>query len=113
MEEYHLIQWQLQQSSQSIYIKTQQRDLVKQEWPKTQVVTVEADKVSLSLEQPNDSSMLNQLVGRIVKIQSFHHLALVRIDIDGQELLSLVSQLSQSKLQLSEGQKIFAQFKAV
>lgn len=113
MTQYHLIRWQLLNSEQHIFIKNQTDHSATQTLPKSHVVTVEADKVSLSLVPAPSSSMLNQLTGKVTKIQPFQHLMLVHIEVQGQEILSLVSQLSYENLKLEKGQSIFAQFKAV
>lgn len=113
MAQYHLVRWQLPNSEQYIFIKNQTDHSSMHTVPKSHIVTVEADKVSLSLTPASSSSMLNQLTGKITKIQPFQHLMLVHIDVQGQEILSLVSQLSYENLKLETGQNIFAQFKAV
>lgn len=117
LEAFHLLQWRLLNSEQSIYIKNQQLDsavkTVEQLSTTTEAITIEADKVSLSTEQPVNTSVLNQLIGNISRIQPFQHLVLVSIDVEGQTLLSLISQLSLENLQLQQGQRVFAQFKAV
>lgn len=113
LTDYHLLHWQLKNSQQSIYLKANTASTATSNEMTSKVVAVEADKVSLSLVRSEHSSMLNQLSGTIVKIQPFQHLVLITIDVGGQELLSLVSQLSSQKLKLSQGQSIYAQFKAV
>lgn len=111
LPEYHLTKWQLAGGSQqSVYCKqpVDGKDVFEQ-----QIVTLQADKVSLSRQVIEQSSMLNQVTGTITHMQEFEHLVLVSIDIDGQPLLSLISQLSRQKLALEQGQSIVAMFKAV
>ena len=114
LADYHLTKWQLTgDSKQHIYIKQIDKSFIQPEVQVEQIVTIEANKVSLTRKSLDDTSMLNQLVGEITSIQPFQHLVLVSINVDGQELLSLISQLSYEKLELALGQTIFAQFKAV
>lgn len=122
--EYYLTKWQLSGSDKhSIYCTSPdnqkqggtQRDGDKQKQADelSKVVAVQADKVSLSKQSLNQSSMLNQVSGEITQLQPFEHLVLVTIDVDGQPLFSLVSELSANKLGLELGQTIFALFKAL
>ena len=116
--EYHLTKWRLSGSDKhSIYCsgpdKHKQSDKQNHADEPSKVVAVQADKVSLSKQPLNESSMLNQVSGEITQLQPFEHLVLVTIDVDGQQLYSLVSELSANKLELELGQSIFALFKAL
>ncbi len=121
--EYHLTKWQLSGSDKhSIYCSSpnnqkqsdkQKDDNQKQASELSKVVAVQADKVSLSKQPLNQSSMLNQVSGEITQLQPFEHLVLVTIDVNRQQLYSLVSELSANKLELELGQTIFALFKAL
>lgn len=113
LTKYHLGKWLLKASKQFIYTKDQTTPSIDVSPTAIQVVNVEADKVSISRSKVADSSVLNQLEGHVKDIKPYQHLMLVTIEIDGQELVSLISKLSSEQLGLGIGQQVFALFKAV
>jgi molybdate transport system ATP-binding protein len=113
LTKYHLGKWLLKGEGQFIYTKDQTIPSIDVNPNSIQVVNVEADKVSIARSKVAESSILNQLEGSVIDIESYQHLMLVTIDIDGQELRSLISKLSFEQLELDKGQQVFAQFKAV
>lgn len=84
--------------------------------PGTQVrVAIQARDVSLALERPQHSSMLNLLPARINAIEAADGAAqiLVQLDVQGQPLLARVTRFSADQLGLTAGQTLWAQIKAV
>ncbi|MEL0166647.1 MAG: molybdenum ABC transporter ATP-binding protein [Pseudomonadaceae bacterium] len=82
----------------------------------TQVrVAIQARDVSLALERPQHSSMLNLLPARISAIEPADGAAqmLVQLDVQGQPLLARVTRYSADQLGLTVGQQLWAQIKAV
>ena len=78
------------------------------------VLRVRATDVSLCLDRPGPSTILNLLEGRVegcVSETEFH--ATLRIDVDGQKLLSRISRKSYAEMDLSVGARVYAQMKAV
>lgn len=84
--------------------------------PGTRVrVAVQARDVSLVLEQPQRSSMLNRLPATVCAVETTADAAqvLVRLDVQGQPLLARVTRYSADQLALHPGQTLWAQIKAV
>jgi len=84
--------------------------------PGTRVrVAVQARDVSLVLEQPQHSSMLNRLPATVCAVETIADAAqvLVRLDVQGQPLLARVTRFSADQLELHPGQTQWAQIKAV
>lgn len=77
-------------------------------------VQILARDVSLTLERPRDSSILNILP---CQIDALHNngqtYALVRLNLGSQQLLARITQLSAWQLALQPGQQVFAQIKGV
>ena len=117
--EHQLTRWNLVRSEQYVYEKQVKKINKRKPTPnivdKTQVkpLLVPADKVSISLQLQHDSSVLNQLEGRIKSIIRSVAVAMIELDIDGQRLDAEISSWSLDKLALAEGQRVFAQFKAL
>jgi molybdate transport system ATP-binding protein len=78
-------------------------------------VAVQARDVSLALEKPQHSSVLNQLPARIEAIEPGNHPAqtLVRLALGDNALLARVTRYSADQLQLQPGLEVWVQFKAV
>ncbi|WP_341706796.1 molybdenum ABC transporter ATP-binding protein [Halopseudomonas sp.] len=78
-------------------------------------VAIQARDVSLALERPQHSSMLNLLPARISAIEPADGAAqmLVQLDVQGQPLLARVTRFSADQLGLTVGQQLWAQIKAV
>ncbi|MEY8248895.1 MAG: molybdenum ABC transporter ATP-binding protein, partial [Bermanella sp.] len=75
---------------------------------------IQASDVSLCLSQPKDSSILNIMPVKIVAIISQDNgESLIKLNLDGQSLLSRISRHSLLRLNLEVGQVVFAQIKAV
>ena len=73
-----------------------------------------ARDISLCLNQPHDSSILNIIPCDIVDIRSFETgQIVVGLQFAGGELLAVISQYSCDQLKLKVGLKLFAQIKAV
>lgn len=77
-------------------------------------VRIPARDVSIALEQPANSSILNILPATIDAIETTAGArALLRLQVAGQKLLVRLTHKSVERLQLSEGQAVFAQIKTV
>lgn len=78
-------------------------------------VAVQARDVSLALEKPQHSSVLNQLPARIEAIEPGNHPAqtLVRLALGDNALLARVTRYSADQLQLQPGLDVWVQIKAV
>lgn len=79
-------------------------------------VRIRARDVSLALQPPSDSSILNVLPGRVLEVVQRSDAPgqrLVRVDIGGCALLAWLSKLSCERLGLIPGQSVYAQVKAV
>ena len=120
LSQYHLNKWALVgKETQFIYSKSLFEKACtistndRQTKPQSDIILIDADKVSLSHSELQQTSMLNQLYGEVVAITPLSHLMLITLDVNGQQLKSLISQLSFEKLQLEKGQNLFAYFKAI
>lgn len=78
-------------------------------------VAVQARDVSLALEKPQHSSVLNQLPARIEAIEPGNHPAqtLVRLALGDNALLARVTRYSADQLQLQPGLDVWVQIKAM
>lgn len=78
-------------------------------------IKVQARDVSLALERPAPSSILNRLPARVVQIAATDNPAhlLVRLEVSGNPLLARITRFSADQLRLSEGQVLWAQIKSV
>ncbi len=78
-------------------------------------VAVQARDVSLTLQQPQQSSVLNLLPARIEAIEPAEQpaQALIRLDLQGSPLLARVTRYSVEQLGLQPGQPLWAQIKGV
>jgi molybdate transport system ATP-binding protein len=76
---------------------------------------VPARDVSLSLEPPGPSSIINRLPVRVLDLAEGESSAqvLVRLELAGQPLLARITRYSHDQLGLHPGQALWAQFKAV
>ncbi|MEO4046352.1 molybdenum ABC transporter ATP-binding protein [Pseudomonas sp. CAU 1711] len=76
---------------------------------------VPARDVSLSLEPPGPSSIINRLPVRVLELVDAPQPAqvLVRLELAGQPLLARITRYSRDQLELHPGQALWAQFKAV
>ena len=72
-----------------------------------------ADDISITIEAPHQSSIVNHLSGRVSAIQPLNqHSMLVTIVCNEQEFFSQISVWSYKKLNLAEKKQVFIQFKA-
>ncbi|SDS68838.1 molybdate transport system ATP-binding protein [Halopseudomonas sabulinigri] len=76
---------------------------------------VQARDVSLSLQQPQHSSILNLLPVRVMAVAAADNPAhlLVQLDMQGSALLARITRYSSDQLGLQPGQALWAQIKAV
>ena len=75
---------------------------------------IRASDVSLCLNKPEDTSILNVIAGSVKDIDVDKDLrATLRVDCGGDQLLARITSLSLSKLKLSVGTKVYAQIKAI
>ncbi|MEH6491952.1 molybdenum ABC transporter ATP-binding protein [Halopseudomonas sp.] len=76
---------------------------------------VQARDVSLSLQQPQHSSILNLLPVRVVAVAAADNPAhlLVQLDMQGSALLARITRYSSDQLGLHPGQALWAQIKSV
>ncbi|MGB5324629.1 MAG: molybdenum ABC transporter ATP-binding protein [Pseudomonadales bacterium] len=73
-----------------------------------------ARDVSIALSEAADSSILNSLPASVDSIHiETGGRALLTLDLEGQKLLSLITQRSVEKLALHTGQRVFAQVKGI
>jgi len=78
-------------------------------------IKVQARDVSLSLERPEHSSILNRLPAKVVTIAATDNPAhlLVRLEVSGNPLLARITRFSADQLGLREGLALWAQIKSV
>lgn len=112
LDKHYLASWRLNNNNSLLFTKESKKPN-SSGTKQNHIITIEADKVSISRNSIEESSVLNQIQGTIDKIESVQHLTLISLDIGGQQLLALISQLSFERLQLELGQQVYAQFKAV
>lgn len=75
---------------------------------------IRASDVSLCLDKPEGTSILNVIAGEVKDIDVDKDLrATLRIDCGGDQLLARITSLSLGKLKLSVGKKVYAQIKAI
>lgn len=75
---------------------------------------IAASDVSITLQQQSDTSILNIVAADILEISPQEQAqVMVRLNVDGQILLSRITQKSADLLNLSVGKKVFAQAKSV
>lgn len=74
---------------------------------------IAANDVSLSLTQPQDSSIVNILKAKVIRIEKIDEHYLIQLTVDEQNLLSEISAYSFHRLNISEGMTVFAQIKGV
>ena len=76
---------------------------------------IRARDVSLCLEQPSGSSILNILPARIIEMtdSTTNGSRLIKLDLGGEQLLSMISDYSAQQLNLQIGTQLFAQIKSV
>ena len=77
-------------------------------------VAVLARDVSLALERPQRTSILNILPARVEEVRpDGDTLLMVRLDVGGATLLSRITRRSGEALEIRPGRELFAQVKAV
>lgn len=79
----------------------------------SKVITLDANRVSLSRQANLHTSMLNHLEATIDEITHIEHMVLVKLNVQEQTLYAEISQLSFSNLQLQLGETVYCQFKAL
>ncbi|NVK24085.1 MAG: ATP-binding cassette domain-containing protein [Gammaproteobacteria bacterium] len=122
LPEYRLSQWALSDAPQQhIYFKQvvaeainktpqiQNDDVIVQQ----KRITLDADQVSISRHFNADTSMLNQLKGKVLNICEQEHMALVSLSVGEQRLFAQISKLSLHRLNLQPNEVVYAQFKAL
>lgn len=127
----HLEVWQLSahnnQAEQTIIKRAQSRSIIQypneenliqyQQQPTS--IIIEANKISLTFEALNNSSMLNCLRVQVVEIifldKTTNHTngVVVKLDANGQVLRALISKRSYTHMNIKKGDDLFAIFKAV
>ncbi|GHB72663.1 molybdenum import ATP-binding protein ModC [Psychrosphaera saromensis] len=134
LTEYHLTKWQLSDGDKNLVIYTKGSETTRSESKGSEnigsesagcesknldnksskkLVTLDANRVSLSRQANLDTSMLNHLEANITDITHIEHLVLVTLNVQGQTLYAEISLLSFSNLNLQLGETVFAQFKAL
>jgi molybdate transport system ATP-binding protein len=129
LAEYHLTKWQLSDGDKNLVIYTKGSETTRSENKGSEsagsesknldnksskkLVTLDANRVSLSRQANLDTSMLNHLEANITDITHIEHLVLVTLNVQGQTLYAEISLLSFSNLNLQLGETVFAQFKAL
>lgn len=80
--------------------------------PKHLKCFISASDISLCKNKTNNSSMVNNLSGKIIDIHTMQQQVLVKINCEQQDFFAIVSRYSLENLQLSINQPIYIQFKA-
>lgn len=108
--DYQLLSLRLPHSGQAIRVAHQPVAIGQQ-----LRLRVQARDVSLSLQQPQHSSILNLLAATIVELAPADNPAhlLVRLDLQGTPLLARITRYSSEQLGLQPGQAVCAQIKSV
>lgn len=76
-------------------------------------VVLDGSKIVISLAESDVTSMVNQLPAVIQRIEPKQSYVLVTLLVAGQTLLAEISAMSQERMNLVEGQSVFAQFKVI
>ncbi|MDD3529143.1 MAG: molybdenum ABC transporter ATP-binding protein [Gallionellaceae bacterium] len=78
-------------------------------------VRILARDVSLALEHPRDTSIINLLPGTVAELAVDNHpaLALVRVEVDGTAIVARLTRRSVAALGLAPGKPVWVQVKAV
>jgi molybdate transport system ATP-binding protein len=77
-------------------------------------IRIHARDVSLALEPPGLTSILNVLPARVEEMQAHGRgRMVVRLDVAGTPILARITQKSQHRLDLTEGKRVYAQIKSV
>ncbi|MBV1881977.1 MAG: molybdenum ABC transporter ATP-binding protein [Pseudomonadales bacterium] len=77
-------------------------------------IRIAAKDISICLNKPEDSSILNILPVTITEIRSIAEThVLLKLDLDGQHILSRITRKSCHNLNLAQGQAVYAQMKSV
>ena len=71
-----------------------------------------ASDISLSLDEPKNSSIVNKLLAEITHITQQHYQVLIEMRCGHHQFFAAISSLSFQKLQLKQKQKVYMQFKA-
>ena len=71
-----------------------------------------ASDISIAIEEPSASSIVNQLLATITKIEQNDSQVLITLTCDSHQYFASISSYSLNKLALSEQQEVFIQFKA-
>ena len=122
LPDHHLTKWQLDMNTNKlentpfIYTKgvndTGNNTNYNSE-TKSKLITLDANRVSLSRQANLHTSMLNHLEAIIDDITHVEHMVLVKLNVQKQTLYAEISQLSFSNLQLKLGETVYCQFKAL
>jgi molybdate transport system ATP-binding protein len=101
---------QLQVGSASLYV-ARRAQMIGQ----TVRLRVQASDVSLALQRPQDSSILNALQATVVALgdSPTPGQVLVKLDVDGTALIARISARSRDLLRITPGQRLWAQVKSV
>ncbi|KMT64212.1 molybdenum ABC transporter ATP-binding protein [Catenovulum maritimum] len=110
-EEYQILETSIAQSDFKLWLSTGSNAKQKQEQIK---VRVKAKDVSISLNQPSDTSILNVLPARIVQLerQLQQSNCLIKLEIAGQFLFAQLTLKSVERLELKPEMKVWAQIKS-
>ncbi|MCP5415548.1 MAG: molybdenum ABC transporter ATP-binding protein [Chromatiaceae bacterium] len=77
-------------------------------------IRIQAKDVSLALEAPGPTSIMNILPARVVEMQAHGRgRMVVRLDVGGVPVLARITQKSQQRLALHPGSQVYAQIKSV
>ncbi len=118
LPEHHLTKWQL---GIGMTISTDNLENIPLIYTKgtndtgiqSKMITLDANRVSLSRQANLHTSMLNHLESTIDDITHIEHMVLVKLNVQRQTLYAEISQLSFSNLQLQLGETVYCQFKAL
>ena len=110
IETFNLSKWSLRHAPEhTVYVKDERKPYSAQ----SKIIILEADKVSISKQSSEHSSMLNELPANITAIEPKQTNVLVSLIVGQQHIYSEITHYSVNKLKLNIGDLVYVQFKAV
>ncbi len=104
----HIVEWTIAGSKQSLLLPIHEDHDMNEAR-----LSIRAADVSIALEQPTRTSLLNHLHGTVSAIEIQGHSALVSVDVDGHCVYAQITQRSVRALGLQVGQSVVASVKGV
>lgn len=104
----HIVEWRITDSAQSLLLPIHEDHDMNEAR-----LSIRAVDVSIALEQPQQTSLLNHLHGVVSAIELQGHSALVSVDVDRHCVYAQITQRSVRTLGLQLGQSVVASVKGV